>query len=395
MSMNFSTLKELKIPEGNVTKITDADGKALWEAASAMAGNVFGVCWDTSNPSTTLTRLTPDTDPYQYVTQSVAEEPKPAVGTGAGSSPFDAFMPWSGMQECNLNTAGTVTAWKGDNRFSRDGDFVMVYIPEFYVSYKESGTKKYFYISDVRNPGFTKHPGSGKYVGRYHMNSNGRSTTYASPWVKMTRADARSKAMEIGSKFHLYDFATYCAIIWLYVVEFADWDSQSKIGQGVVNAPKAISSGFTDEMTYHTGRAAGVNGKTAVQYRWIENLWGNVFLLVDGFNANGMIAYYCTDPSKYVDDTETGYTKIGTLPSSGWIKDLTVTRDGLLVPKAVGGSETTYIPDYIYSSSSGWRTLRVSNWYGSATTGGLLHFGAATALSGASSNVSARVMCEA
>ena len=67
MSMNFSTLKELKIPEGNVTKITDASGVVLWEAGPT--ANVFGVCWDTSNSSTALTRLTPDTDPYQYVRQ--------------------------------------------------------------------------------------------------------------------------------------------------------------------------------------------------------------------------------------------------------------------------------------------------------------------------------------
>ena len=67
--MNFSTVKELKIPEGNVTKITDASGKVLWEAGPT--ANVFGVCWDTSNSSTALTRLTPETDPYGLVTKSV------------------------------------------------------------------------------------------------------------------------------------------------------------------------------------------------------------------------------------------------------------------------------------------------------------------------------------
>lgn len=66
MSMNFSTVKELKIPEGNVTKITDASGKVLWEAGPT--ANVFGVRWDTGNQSTALTRLTPKTDPYRFVT---------------------------------------------------------------------------------------------------------------------------------------------------------------------------------------------------------------------------------------------------------------------------------------------------------------------------------------
>lgn len=394
--MNFTNVKAISIPEGNVTKITDADGVVLWEAGPT--ANVFGVCWDTSNPSTALTRLTPDTDPHKFVTQSVTEEPKPAVGTGAGSSPFDAFMPWSGMQECNLNTAGTVTARKGDSRFSRDGDFVMVHIPEFYVAYKESGTKKYFYISDVQNRGFTKHPGSGKYVGRYHMFSNGRSMTNASPWVNMTRADARSKAMGIGSKFHLYDFVTYCAIIWLYLIEFADWDSQSKIGRGVVNARAVVNSGGTDSMGYHTGRAAGVNGKTAVQYRGVENLWGNVNQWVDGFNANGFYAngiksYYCTDPSKYTDDITTGYT-ICALPYRGYIKDLTVTDTGLLIPKTKGGSETTYIPDYVLTNSGG-RVLSVGGGITEGSNAGLLCFSTTSLSSDSGVGVSTRLMCEA
>lgn len=272
----------------------------------------------------------------------------------------------------------------------------MVFIPVFYVAQKRSGTKQYFYVSDKPKTGMTKHPGSGKYVGRYHMNSNGYSATGYSPYVNMTRATARNKAKSVGSKFHLYDFATYCAIIFLYIVEFANWNCQSKIGQGYTNNnnSSAISSGRTDSMTYHTGRASGTDGKTAVQYRWIENLWGNVCQWVDGFNANGTTAYACTDPSKYADDTLTGYTNIGTLPDSGWIKDLTVTDNGLLIPKTSGGSETTYIPDYA-SSSSGWRVLCVGGYWSSGTYAGLLCFYANDASSSSYSSVSARLLCEA
>lgn len=271
----------------------------------------------------------------------------------------------------------------------------MVFIPVFYVAQKRSGTKQYFYVSDKPKTGMTKHPGSGKYVGRYHMNSNGCSATGYSPYVDMTRATARNKAKSVGSKFHLYDFATYCAIIFLYIVEFADWNCQSKIGQGfTVNNSSALSSGTTDSMIYHTGRASGTDGKTAVQYRGIENLWGNVLQWVDGFNANGTTAYYCTDPSKYADDTATGYTNIGTLPDSGWIKDLTVTDNGLLIPKTNGGSETTYIPDYMWSSS-GWRVLFVGGGWSSGTSAGLLFFYALSTSSYSNSDISARLLCEA
>lgn len=379
--------------EGTVSITASGQSKSL----TLSYANVFGVCWDTSNSSTALTRLTPSTDPYGLVTRSVTTEPVPAVGTGSGSSPFDAYAPWSGMKECNLNASGAVTAWKGDSGFSRSNNYVMVYIPEFYVAYKENGTKKYFYISDKATAGFTKHPGSKKFVGKYHGANTVPmySRSGESPVVDCTRATLRSHAASSNANFTLYDFATYCAIIFLYIIEFADWNCQSKIGRGYVDSSgSAIGSGRTDSMTYHTGRASGTDGKTAVQYRWLENLWGNVFQWVDGFNANGTTAYYCTNPEKYADDTTDGYTNIGVLPASGYIKDLTVTDTGLLIPKTSGGSDTTYIPDYVYSSS-GWRVLCVGGSWNDGSSAGLVYFHAPVASSDSYSNLSARLLCEA
>ena len=385
--------------EGTVSITASGQSKAL----TLSYANVFGVCWDTSNSSTALTRLTPSTDPYGLVTRSVATEPVPAVGSGSGSSPFDSYAPWSGMKECNLNASGTVTAWKGDSAFTRKSDYTMVFIPAFYVAAKRNGTKQYFYVSDKPKTGMTKHPGSGKYIGRYTSNGEyGGGSTGTTQRVDITRAGFRDLVKSgitngaFNSKFHLFDFSTYCAIIFLYIIEFANWNCQSKIGQGYTNSnnSSAIRSGGTDSMTYHTGRASGTDDKTAVQYRWVENLWGNVFQWVDGFNANGTRAYYCTDPSKYADDTATGYTNIGFLPANGWITDLTVTENGLLIPKYNGGSETTYVPDYAYSSS-GWRVLCVGGGWGYGTYAGLLCFGADSASSDSGSRISARLLCEA
>lgn len=378
--------------EGTVSITASGQSKSL----TLIYANVFGVMWDTSNSSTALTRLTPSTDPYGLVTRSVTTEPKPAVGTGSGSSPFDSYAPWNGMKECNLNSSGAVTAWKGNSAFTRRSDYTMVFIPAFYVAAKRNGTKQYFYVSDKPKTGMTKHPGSGKYIGRYTSNGEyGGGSTGSTPRVNISRAGFRDLVKSgitngaFNSKFHLYDFATYCAIIFLYVVEFADWNCQSKIGRGYVDYSYEISSGATDTMTFHTGLR-----NNAVQYRWIENLWGNVSQWVDGFNANGTTAYYCTDPSKYADDTTTGYTKIGTLPASGWIKDLTVTDNGLLIPKTSGGSETTSIPDCVYSSS-GWRVLSVGGNWSDGAQAGLLFFVAIYASSYSYSTFSARLLCEA
>lgn len=377
--------------EGTVSITTSGQSKSL----TLSYANVFGVCWDTSNSSTALTRLTPSTDPYGLVTKSVTTEPVPAVGTGAGSSPFDSFMPWSGMKECNLNNAGAVTAWKGDSGFSRSNNFTMVFIPEFYVAAKRNGTKQYFYVSDKPKTGMTKHPGSGKYVGRYTIPGSKSGVTST---VNITRTTARSNAKKNGDKWHLYDFATYCAIIFLYIVEFADWNCQSKIGKGSVDVTSSqFSNGVTDVMTYHTGAKNRDTplASVGVQYRWIENLWGNLAQWVDGINISANAAFCCTDPSKYEDDTADGYTNIGELPNSdGFITDLTVTNNGLLIPKAVGGSETTYIPDYFSGNPRGWCALYVGGYWSDESRAGLLCFNANFVALGSDTNVSARLMCE-
>ena len=203
--------------EGTVSITASGQSKAL----TLSYANVFGVCWDTSNSSTALTRLTPSTDPYGLVTRSVTTEPIPAVGTGSGSSLFDSYAPWSGMKECNLNASGAVTAWKENSAFTRSSDYTMVFIPVFYVAAKRSGTKQYFYVSDKPKTGMTKHPGSGKYIGRYTSNGEyGGGSANFMPRVNISRAGFRSLVKSgitngaFNSKFHLYDFATYCAIIF-------------------------------------------------------------------------------------------------------------------------------------------------------------------------------------
>lgn len=71
--------------------------------------DIFGVVWDYANSATSLTRLTAASDPNGYVTVDITEEPNAALGTGTGSSPFDSFMPWAGMEEYNIiNSSGSL-----------------------------------------------------------------------------------------------------------------------------------------------------------------------------------------------------------------------------------------------------------------------------------------------
>lgn len=364
--------------------------------------SVFGVSWDSSNPSTALTRLTKANDPNKLVTVDITTEPVPAVGTGSGSSPFDNYMPWMGMEEYNVNIkTGEFTAKKGDPGFYR-GDVnypVLVKIPEFYYKIEKSGNIFRYYVADGPVDGFDLHPGSGCYICRYEMGTlNGATPTGCSGrglLVGHTRDTFRTFVKNAAPRFQLYDFAAWCAVGLLYRVEFADWDSQEKINRGIVNDSSVHKTGETDAMVYHTGRAAGgLINTAAVQYRWIENPWGNVFEWIDGINVNNRVPYICTEPESYADDTTSNYTSSGiTLPNSGWIKGLgfsSVFPWALLPDTTGGGSATTYIPDYI-NSSAGWSVVDVSGRYTNASIAGLFFFDASQSSGISSQYIGARL----
>ena len=368
--------------------------------------SVFGVSWDSSQPSTALTRLTKANDPNELVTVDITTEPVPAVGTGSGSSPFDNYMPWMGMEEYSIsNTSGEVLKKKGESGFSRENVStpVMVKIPEFYYKIERIGSIFRYYVADGPEDGFHLHPGSECYVARYEAiaaNSSSLGNFLASISsgntaisTGVTRADFRTRARNMASGFQLYDFAAWCAYDLLYLVEYADWDSQKKIGQGIVNDTAAHNTGETDAMVYHTGRAhSGDNA--AVQYRGIENPWGNVSEFIDGINILTQVAFICTEPESYADDTNDNYKSCGfTTPDSGFIKELGFSSSfpwALLPDTSGGGSSTTYIPDFVYSSL-GERVLNVGGHITSGQEAGVFFFHAGVSSLGKSDKIGSRL----
>lgn len=366
--------------------------------------SVFGVSWDSSQPSTALTRLTKANDPNKLVTVDITTEPVPAVGTGSGSSPFDKYMPWMGMEEYNIiNTSGKVLNKKGESGFTRTNISVpvMVKIPEFYYKIEKSGSIFRYYVSDGPVDGLSLHPGSGdNYLGRYEAGEASSGTmglilaSYSgtTPSVSKTRSTFRDYARNMASGFQLRDIAAWCAYDLLYLVEYADWDGQKKIAQGLVNNPSVNKTGLTDAMVYHTGRANS-SDNSAVQYRWIENPWGNVSEFIDGINVYRQSVYICTDPEIYTDDTDTNYPYSNIkLPTSGWIKGLGFSSvfPWAFIPNANGGSSISYIPDYTYSGPE-WKVLNAGGHITSKQEAGLFFFHAGVTSSGTSNKVGARL----
>lgn len=394
--INISAKNQVPTETGRIHYYVKTEGSTNYAAVNygkdvkiESLTSVFGVSWDSSNPSTALTRLTKANDPNKLVTVDITTEPVPAVGTGSGSSPFDSYMPWMGMEEYNIVPwTGVIASKKGEEGFTRTDPLksVMVKIPEFYYKVEKVGTIFRYYVADSPVDGFNLHPGSECYVARYegsfyYLGAIGNflnSFSGQAVGTGETRDAFRTRARRMPSGFQLYDFAAWCAYDLLYLVEYADWDSQKKIGPGIVNDTAAHKTGETDSMVYHTGRAAGTDGKTAVQYRGIENPWGNVLEFVDGINFKNYAPYICTDPTKYADDITTNYTITGvSLGGNGWTKGLGLSTNfpWAYLPNEVGGSGSTFIPDYVTHLSQGWQVLVVGGYYSDGSYAGLFRFG--------------------
>lgn len=102
---------------------------------------------------------------------------------------------------------------------------------------------------------------------------------------------------------------------------------------------------------YGGGQFWGASGsKHHVKVFHIEDFWGNRWDRCLGLNLVNMeYVYKLARP--YSLDTDSTYTHSGlTAPATGYQKTQYAGRFGTL-PKAIGGSHTTYVCDYLWSSS--------------------------------------------
>ena len=311
---------------------------------------IYGVVWDKTS-KTTLSR----TDDA-----ALFADPTPALSGKGGNSPFDNCLPWSGMVK-ETRTGG-----------------VMVKIPKFWFKWTAEGGKLKLQIADRKAAGFSVSPahadrGDGKgerdyvYIGRYKCASDYKSKSGVSPKTNITRDAFRSGIHALGSTIWQQDFAMFWTIRMLYLVEFADWDGQKVIGFNCGNGSNVQTMGTTDSMTYHTGTMQSSRSTygVGVQYRWIEDPWGNALEWCDGIYFSGSGVYCIKTPANFSDGS--GGTKVGSRPTSdGYISDWSVpTASGFeyaLYPSAVNGSETTYIADYCSYGSNGV-VLYVGGYY--------------------------------
>lgn len=343
----------------------------------AVTVHIYGAVWD--GTSTTSWTRTDDaasfSDPVPYVS-----------GASSYSSPFDELMPWAGM---------TVSSRTGGE---------MVAIPKFWYKITQDGDSIKIQIADDEVEGFNVSPahmdrGDGKgerdviYVGRYHCASDYKSKTGVKPVANITRSAARTSIHNLGSNIWQFDFATRFTLWMLYIVEFANWDSQTKIGYGCGNNSAAGNMGYTDSMPYHTGttQSSRTTYGLGTQYRNIEGLWDNVYDWCDGsYNAsNGL--NIILNPANFSDSS--GGVSVGT-PTNGYpskfsVKNVNGTYE-MFVPSESNGSQTTVSCDYWAFVSSG-PCLFVGGGYSQNLNHGLFYVNR-VGVSGAYAHIGCRLL---
>ena len=347
-------------------KVTISAGTTEYEVSMAFY-ELYGAVWD--GTSTTAWSRTDDAENFV--------DPVPALSNGTGSSPFDNCYPWKDIVKEN-----------------RSGG-VMVKIPKFWYKITQIGAGMKVQIASAPLEGFSVSPahmdrGDGKgerdyvYVGRYKSGSSGyKSTSGQTPYVNATRSAMRTALHNLGSTLWQEDFATEFTRWLLYIVEFADWNSQAKIGYGC--APNGSTSavratGYTDAMQYHTGTdQASRTTYGGTQYRWMEGLWDNCYEWLDGcyYDSNGL--NIIKNPSNFSDSS--GGTPVG-VPSSGYPSAFTVKNVAntfpMFIPTAASGSDSTYSCDYWFFDAS-YPCLFAGGSYSQSLGRGLFYVNCSTA----------------
>ena len=195
-------------------------------------------------------------------------------------NPFDTIYPWSGRKLCNidlatymsLTTGHSVTecviAWEGDPDFSyTHANGVWVYTPEFWgTSYDQSGYR-YFDIADRPLGGYVHYPERIK--GRWHgktvtLTLGGEEKSVFLPVPGMPDKNISQATLHTRAKTYkgtLDNIFSVDADNMLCIIEFADMNIQSAIGNGCDSMYRQSSYKFTaaatDSTTVRVAKSAG------------------------------------------------------------------------------------------------------------------------------------------
>lgn len=210
----------------------------------------------------------------------------------------------------------------------------------------------------------------------------------------LTRANTRIIARNRGAGWEQSYAATVGATQILMLIEYASFNMQSNIGSGVSNKTDDGSTSMTENTgaTVTLGNASGsvenTNGYNCVSYRGEENLWGNIWTWVDGFNEENPSDWTNTEDFSgeygdlyvadhgFADNTgDSPYVNTNLHPcyGEGYISAFCYSEefDWMFITGETSGNSSLPVSDYFWNRYSGWRVAGLGGkWYDGSACGG-------------------------
>lgn len=294
---------------------------------------------------------------------------------------FDNLSPWKDIISFDFDSVQQLaTAYYGDDDFtfspSDTNVNVFTKIPQFwYKRWIDEDDYEHIQIANYAAEGFLESKEFA--IARYlyeGSTSSPRSCSGLAPLVYTSGQDYQTGAKSLGNNVCLFDWRALGAIQLLYLVEYADNNSQNTLGKGISSGSKS-NSGQLDSLGMKSG-CLNNDAAHSVMYRGIEDIFGNVYQLIDGVNINNRQAYVCTDPAKYDFEKYDGdYVQVGYINSSsnGYISKLGYDENYplLMLPiECSGVNNTRGFTDYSWQNT-GNRAFRHGGYYSDRSYCGL------------------------
>lgn len=305
-------------------------------------------------------------------------------------STFDNYYPFSDMRRVMLKNGveqyeldfNDSTKKKGGGSSvltGTDGD-VMVRIPKFYCDIKKVAKGNRYRVFTFKNPtgklppGLKPHPlfesvdkyYTGAYKG-YVENGVLKSISGKSPTVNKTIASFRDSARQgRDNKFNITSINELSAIFILFLIEFADLNSQNLLGQGRSNTSSSSATGTTNALGSRSGRISTDDANGNISYRGIEDVFGNIWSFVDGLLMCDDGYYYTNNPANYGNKAQMTHYKASPVTGEGYISKMEWIKgiEHLFIPSEIKATDSTYYCDYIWCHQAGEENIVLAggNW---------------------------------
>lgn len=231
--------------DGTQIYVTEGEMNQAIKEAITKKGNLYGIKRKVNDNTSSA---------WERIEDSVGLIAKATKDGEAVQNDFDTRYPWSEIISYNYDvTNKKINAYYGDPTFKFDGSNgeVLTRIPEFYWKREIIDGYEYIYIADYAIAGFNKSEEFS--VGRYDacIDEDGVLHSFSgySPSTNKNITQHRDAAKLLSDEFCMIDYR-YFILQLLYLVEYANYNSQSQLGNGIVSmrytaSDKAIIAGET------------------------------------------------------------------------------------------------------------------------------------------------------